>query len=269
MDKLDVIVLAGRSQQDDPLLEYVNSKNGGVNYQSKALIEIAGKPLITYVCDALHNSPSIGDIYIAGLTQDDIKFDYEVKFLDLIKDLSTSDKIVYWIREILLKKEHVPNHALIISSDIPTITSNHVEWFIKEVIKITSDLHYGVVERQSMEAKFPNSNRTYAKLKDGDFCGIDIFAINPHTTLKYVDTFRELSKKRKSFLKQAFFVAPFKFLKVVLRRATLKELAEIGEKSLKMSVNVLVVPFPELAMDIDKPFQYEIVKEYMEGRREE
>jgi len=265
--KFDIIILAGKSKMDDPLLDYIYEKYNK-KYESKVLIEQNGVPFLRLICDALHESPSIGDIYIAGLTESDIELPYPVHFLDLGKETSTVDKIEYWINNFLLKKNPVPTLALIMSGDIPAVKTEYIEDFISKIKDKKCDFHYGVVEQTDMERVFPGSNRSYAKLKDGNFCGSDIFGINPQTTLKYSDTFRELTSKRKSFLKQAFFVAPLKFVKIVLRRATLQEVVHIAEKALKMSVNIQRLSYPELAMDIDKPFQYEIVKKYLENEKQ-
>jgi hypothetical protein len=57
---MDVIVLAGGRSDNDPLAELAGEK-------PKSLIEIAGKPMVQWVLDALSGSPSIDTVALIGL----------------------------------------------------------------------------------------------------------------------------------------------------------------------------------------------------------
>ena len=55
------------------------------------------------------------------------------------------------------------------SADIPLITGGMVEWMISQVEREDRDIYYNVIARQVMETRFPDSKRTYLRLRDGEF----------------------------------------------------------------------------------------------------
>jgi len=179
--KMDAIVLCGKSSFDDPLLNYMKESTEQKDVNNKALIKIAGKEIIRHVCDTLHASNSVRDIYLAGLKQRDIQFDYAVHYLDVEENIPSISKVEYWIKNVLVKKEDWRKNkcVLIVNGDIPTVAPEHIDWVVEKFTEKDADFHYLVVEKKDIDRVFPNSGRTFAKLKNGAFCGGDVFGINP------------------------------------------------------------------------------------------
>src|SRR6516165_1819754 len=58
---MDVILTAGGiPKPDDPLYAYTQG-------ESKAMVDVAGKPMIQWVLDALGNAKSLGNVIVTGL----------------------------------------------------------------------------------------------------------------------------------------------------------------------------------------------------------
>jgi len=149
---------------------------------------------------------------------------------------------------------------LLSTSDVPTITAPIVDAFIERCLQTEHDLYYGIVRRSVMEARFPESRRTYVHLRDGDVAGGDVILIRPDLALNSRDLVRDLSEARKSPLRQARMFGLWPLLKLIARRLSL---AEAERRACYMlGVNGRAVPFPyaEVAMDVDKPFQLEIAR---------
>lgn len=257
--KVDAIVFCGKSELDDPLLEFMRQKTGQENIDNKALIKIGEKEIIRYIVEALHESGVIKDIYLAGINDTDITFDFPVHYLELPPDYPLVDKVAYWIDNYLKPKGPLGDLVLLVNGDIPTLEAEHVKWFVEQASKNIADFHYPIVEKKYMEQKFPNSGRSFAKLKDGAYCGGDVFGIDPQTIDLHKEKIRALQKRRKSFIRQAFFVSPIKAIKIVFRLATVDEVCTLASKALKMKVDLIKAPYPEIAMDIDKPEQFALV----------
>ena len=263
MIKLDAVVLCGRAKIDDELLLYIREKTGQKEVDNKAMFEIAGKKIIHHICDTINEAENIGNIFIAGLSKDEIEFDYPVTYLEVPKESTAVDKVYIWIEEYLIKREKPSVPVLIVTGDIPTITIESINWVAEQVYESDAIFHLSVVGEEDMERVFPNSRRSFARFKDISVCAADVIGLEPVEMLKHADTMRKLIEKRKSFMRQVIFVAPFKVLKILFRRASLDDVVLIGEKALKMSVNLIQVPYPEIAMDVDKPHQFDIVEEYL------
>ena len=65
-------------------------------------------------------------------------------------------------------------YVLFVSSDIPGITAEMVDWLVDTCRQTDHDLYYNVVRREDMEKRFPGSKRTYTRLKDLQVCGGDM-----------------------------------------------------------------------------------------------
>ncbi|MHA1686288.1 MAG: cytidylyltransferase domain-containing protein [Candidatus Heimdallarchaeaceae archaeon] len=263
--QVDAIVFCGKSSFDDPLLEYMREKTQQHTVTNKSLIKIGDKELLRYIVEALHKSGSIRDIYLAGITKDQIEFDFPVTYLEISSEMPLVDKVDYWIKKYLEPKGPLSELVILVNGDIPAVTPESISWFIEECKKQKADFHYSVVEKEEMEKQFPNSGRTFARLKDGSFCGADIFGIDPTTIDLHKEKIRELQKRRKSFIRQAFFVSPIKAIRVILHKATLEEVGQLAGKALKMKVHLIKAPYAEIAMDIDKPQQFDQLQSYLQG----
>jgi hypothetical protein len=104
-------------------------------------------------------------------------------------------------------------------SDIPAITSEMVDWVVNSAMQTDHDLYYNVITRQVMEARYPNSRRSYVKLKDMEVCGGDMNVIRALTVTANDDLWRRIVAARKSALKQAALVG-FDTLILLLRTSS-------------------------------------------------
>ena len=252
------VVTAGWSpKEDDPLAEYTHDK-------PKALIPIAGKPMITYVVDALAGSRYIQNIIIVSLDPAaGVEFSAPVEYVPDAGDILNNVEA-----GLNHATAHYPNvdGVLISSSDVPTITPPIVDAFIEECFHTDHDLYYSIIERTVMEGRFPGSLRSYTHLREGDFAGGDLILIRPSMALDQRELWRDLSAARKSSLRQARLVGMGLFLKLLIHRLSLAD----AERRISQVLNVRgrAVPFPyaEVGMDVDKPFQLEIVRAELEAQ---
>src|SRR3972149_4319946 len=140
---MDAIVTAGGiPQPDDPLYAYSNG-------ESKALIDVAGKPMIQWVLDALGGARGVDNVIIIGLSpKSNITCKKPLHFISnqgrmLANIVAGVDKALELNRQT--------KYVLVVSSDIPGIKAGMVDWLIDTSMKTKDDLYYGVVSRPVME----------------------------------------------------------------------------------------------------------------------
>jgi CTP:molybdopterin cytidylyltransferase MocA len=253
---LTAVITAGWSPKgDDPLTEYV--KEG-----SKALIPIAGKPMIVHVVDALAESRYIKHVIIVALDPSlGVQFPVPVEYLPdhggLVANANAG---------IQYALEHHPNidAVLLCSSDVPTITPTIVDDFIEECLRTDHDVYYSIVERSVMEARFPKSHRTFVHLRDGDFAGGDLSIFRPGANFDHQDLMKKLATARKSILRQASMLGPVVFFRLLTRQLSLAEAEKRAQKIFEIHARAVPCPYAEVGMDVDKPFQLEIVRAELE-----
>ena len=166
---MDAIVIAGGiPKPEDPLYEYTKGEN-------KALLEIGGKPMIQWVLDALEGASKVKQYVIIGLPEGS-----SVNGKKIAAFIPNQDDLMENVRAGVLKVLEInpeAQHVLIVSSDIPTIKPEMIDWLVDKVNESDHDIYYNVITREVMEARFPNSNRSYVRLKGMEVCGGDMNAI--------------------------------------------------------------------------------------------
>jgi CTP:molybdopterin cytidylyltransferase MocA len=231
----------------------------------KAMLEICGKPMIQWVLDALSNSVSVDNIIIVGLPQEyHIHCSKELYFVPdqagLVENLSAGAKKVAQIN-------NKATRALFVSSDIPAVTGEMVDWIINAAGGETGDLFYNVISREVMETRFPHARRTYIKFKDIELCGGDLHVFSLRILLEDdKGIHKKLAEARKSPIKQAALIGFDTIFLYVIRQLTLKRAERNASKHLKVTGRAVICPYAEAGMDIDKPCHLEIITAELQKR---
>jgi GTP:adenosylcobinamide-phosphate guanylyltransferase len=252
-----VITAGGIPQPGEPLYEKTQGR-------CKALLEVAGKPMIQWVLDALDGAPSIKTIIVVGLPEDSA-----IASLKPIYFLPNQGEMLQNIRAGILKALELDpqaHHILTVSSDIPAITSEMVEWVVNAAMESDHDVYYNVITRQTMEGRYPGSRRSYIRLKDAEVCGGDMNVIRTLTITENDGLWGKIIAARKSALKQAALIGFDTLFLLLFHLITLKQAERLASRRLKLNGRVLVCPYAEIGMDIDKPHQFEIVQADLSSR---
>ena len=150
------------------------------------------------------------------------------------------------------------------SSDIPTVTDEMIAWRLEDAPAGEVHLDYVVVERATMEARFPGSKRSYIRLQDMEVCGGDLNVISVNLAER-TELWDRLIAARKSVRRQAALLGYDILLRVLTRQITLLQGEEKVSQRLGINGRVVVSPYAELAMDVDKPTQLAIVRQDLGG----
>jgi molybdopterin-guanine dinucleotide biosynthesis protein A len=253
---MDAIVTAGGiPQPGDPLYEYSNGA-------SKALIDVAGKPMVQWILDALGESKSIKNVIVVGLTaKSGVTCKKPMHFASnqgrMLANIVTG---VNKSLELNPKNEYV----FIVSSDIPAVKSDMVDWLAKTAMQTRDEIYYGVCPREVMEARYPTSKRTYTKLKDMQVCGADINIIHVNQVVQHLETWEELIGNRKSPLRQAAVIGWDTLFQLATRQFTLDGLVQRTCERVGIKGRAIIWDQAEPCMDVDKPHQLEIMRADLE-----
>ncbi len=250
---MDAIVTAGGVPlPGDPLYVYSNGN-------SKALIDISGKPMVQWVLDALGESKKVDNVIVIGLSpKSGLTCKKPLHYISnqgrMLANIVTG---VNKSLELNKKNEYV----LIVSSDIPAIKGDMVDWLINTSMETKDDLYYGVCPREVMETRYPTSKRTYTKLKEMELCGADINVIHVSMTTDHLDTWEQLIGNRKSPLRQAAVIGWDTLFQLATRQFTLQGLVERASQRIGIKGRAIVWDKAEPCMDVDKPHQLELMRE--------
>ncbi len=256
---MDAIVTAGGiPRPEDPLYTYSHG-------DSKALIDVAGKPMIQWVLDALGDAKHVDNVIVIGLSpKSGVTCKKPIYFLSNQGRMLAN--IVTGVNKSLeLDKKN--KYVLIVSSDIPTIKPEMVDWLVDTCMETKDDLYYGVCSRELMETRFPDSKRTYTHLKGMDVCGADMNISHVRMATEHLDMWEELIGNRKSPLKQASIIGYGTLFSLFLRQLTLEDAVARVSDRIGIRARAIVWPYAEPCMDVDKPHQLELLRADLEQQQ--
>jgi len=255
---MDAIVIAGGIPLPEDLL-YPYTEG-----HSKALLDIAGKPMVQWVLDALSNAKKVDNVIIIGITEKSgVQCSRPTYYLQneghmLANIVAGVDKSL----ELNPKTERV----LIVSSDIPALTAEMVDWLVSQIEETPADIYYGVIPREVVEKRYPDSHRTWTHLKGMDVCGADINAAHVRMTIEHMDMWETLIGNRKSPLKQAAAIGYDTLLLLLFRQLTLEDAVVRVCERIGIQGKAIVWPWAEAGMDVDKPHQLELMRKDLKRR---
>ncbi len=250
---MDAIVTAGGiPQPQDPLYSYSRGN-------SKALIDVAGKPMIQWVLDALSDAKNVDNVIVIGLSAKSGLICKKPIYYISNQGRMLANIVAGVDKTLELNKKN--QYVLVVSSDIPALKSEMVDWLIDTCMQTKDDIYYGVCPRNVMEARFSNSKRTYTHLKDMDVCGADMNLIHVRMATEHLDMWESIIGSRKSPLKQASIIGLGTLFALFTRRLTLEDAVKRVSDRIGIKGRAIVWQHAEPCMDVDKPHQLELLRE--------
>ena len=234
------------------------SFSGGL--KNKALLKIKDKIMIEYVVNALEQSSVVDKIAVVGPVEQlksylDEKVDYFIKGEDgLLKNA---------LKGLELFKEE--DRVLVFTSDIPMLTPEAIDHFIRECQKNKADLCYPIVRKEDNLAKFPDTKRTYARLREGTFTGGNIVYINPRKVNRCIDFAEQMITYRKKPWKMCRVLGWRLVFGLVIGVLTIPGLEKRVSRLLDIEVAAILSPYPEISNDVDREIDLVLARKHFEN----
>lgn len=249
-----VIILAGQRPGTDPVASAF-----GETY--KALVKVAGTPMLTRVASTLLQVPAIGRIVVLGQEPDALApilpRDNRIKVMKSGRGISDSVQAVAGTID-------APWPVLVTTADHPLLTVNMIEQFIGGATG--SDVAVGMVERQTMLARYPDNKRTWRRFRGGAYSGANLFALTSSRSRAALDLWAEAEgDRKKQFGLLVHFGLPLAF-RALTRTISLEDgLAKAGRR-LGLKAKPVILDEAEAAIDVDKPSDHALVEQILAGR---
>ena len=124
----------------------------------------------------------------------------------------------------------------------------------------------GLVERRALDARLPQTKRTWIKFRGGAYSGANLFAFGSRDAARAVALWRSVEQDRKKGWRMVAALGPALLLGSVLRLRTLDQtLTSIGRK-LGLTIRKVELANPLAAVDVDKSADHALVSAILEGR---
>ncbi|RKD30916.1 nucleotidyltransferase family protein [Thermohalobacter berrensis] len=227
--------------------------------KSKGIVDINGKPMVSYVIQALKDSGVVDRIVLVG--DKTVYSSLNSKIENVINDKgSMIDNVKAGVN--YFKDDP---YVLITTCDIPLLTGTAVREFVIESLKSEVDLCYPVIKKKVCKEKYPNAKRTYVKLKEGHFTGGNMMIINPLILDKCIEIAEEIIQFRKNPLKMSKVLGLGLLIKLITGRLSIGNVEKRVENILGLKPKAIITQYAEIGNDVDKPEDLEMAKKYLKS----
>lgn len=243
----DAIILAG-GENSKELSKYTP-------HCYEALIDIAGKPMVTFVAAALAASRQVDRIFVLGPVNELAECDFPPES----HICASGPTIIETIRLGMRSLGH-SRPVLVATADIPLLTAEAVNDFLVQCGRVDADLYYPIVPKEVNERSYPGNKRTYARLREGVYTGGNLFLVNPAIVEQCALVAEKFIAERKHPVVLCRMLGWSFVIRFLLGVLSLKDVEKRVSELLGVRGAVVKSPFPELGIDVDKPSDLELVR---------
>ncbi len=222
---------------------------------NRALIPIDGRPMLSYVVEALRAAAGVGQITVVGDLPD--SEDYA-----RIRDGGGFVENLFVGLEACRDSEY----ALVATADIPFISAEAVDDFTRNGMSLGADVVYPVVRVEECYRRFPGVKRTAVSLRDGKLTGGNMVLMRTAFMLAHRDRIAAAYAARKQPLRLALMLGLGTTARAAVALTVAPSLLSIAQleratgRMLGGTARAYISPYPEIATDIDRPSDLEAIR---------
>ncbi|UNK80466.1 nucleotidyltransferase family protein [Sphingopyxis granuli] len=252
---IPAILLAGSRPGPDPLLT-------GSGVSTKALLPIAGQPMLVHVVAALRASPLVGPITILAQASAELAAEPGLaRFADL--HFADSEQGISASLAAALPEGDAP--VLVTTADNVLLTPAMIAAFLTGAED--SDVAVAMVERRVLLARYPESKRTWLKFRGGWWSGANLFRLRGRRVLPLLDFWGRIERDRKKGLRIVAAFGPWLLIGALLRIFTIQQGVARAGRRFGLKAKVVPMAEGEACIDADKPADIELIERILAARR--
>ena len=254
MSGITALVLAGSRPEGDPF-------GASFGVPAKALIPVAGEPMLLRPVRALLESPGVDQVVVLtqqpGLLAEVLPEHPQLSvrpslgtIADTLSDVC-DDPATRW-------------PVLVTTADHALLTPAMVAEFVEK--GSGADLAVAFVESKRLLARFPDAQRTWLAFGGGRYSGANLFLLGTPNAKRAIAQWRSVESDRKRGLRVLAALGPTLFMGAVMKLRTLHQTAEGLSRKLKVIVRAVEMSDPLAAIDVDKASDHALVEAILQQR---
>ncbi|MEZ5829907.1 MAG: NTP transferase domain-containing protein [Dongiaceae bacterium] len=257
---MNALILAGSRGPDDPM-----AKAAGVSH--KALLPVAGVPMLLRVAEALHATAGIEHIYVCI---EDASVIFQVPGLEALHRAralealpaaeSPSASVAAALRRIDLAQP-----LLVTTGDHPLLTPAILRRFLDSA-PTNCDLAVALAPAEVVAAAYPGAIRTFYRLGRRRFSGCNLFLARSPNAVRVADFWRGLEVHRKRPLRLIWQIGPIALIKMLLGAMNAEQAFAYLSRKAGATIHHVELPIADAAVDVDKPADLELVERIFANR---
>jgi len=252
-ESVSAIVLAGGKNSPEML--------AATGVENRALVELApGRTMLNYIVDALSGAECVRSIHVVG----------DVPAMDCVSVVAPGQTMLDNILIGIDATRPAPGERiLVVTSDIPFLTSEAVDDFLRKALSVPADFSYPIVPMDAYNREFAGMKRTTLKLRDGHFTGGNLVMLSPGTLTNNRELIMQTYAARKDVLALGRMLGWSLLFRVVVSQLAFPNLLSIAQLELGIArllgpgsvVKAVITQHASIGTDVDKPDDVVFAKE--------
>jgi GTP:adenosylcobinamide-phosphate guanylyltransferase len=247
------IVLAGSRPGRDAFAETFGT-------DLKALIPVAGEPMVRRPVGALLESRNIGKVLVMSQSPGRIA---AVLPEDPRVECRQSKGTIAETMLGLLKDHETSWPLLVTTADHALLDSATVDEFCAATDD--SDISIGVVEASNLLRRLPETRRTWLKFRGGAYTGANLFALRSPNVRPAIELWRSVEQDRKKAWRILSLLGPAVLIAVALRLVSLDKVMARLSARLGLKIAAVRLSNPLAGLDVDKAEDHELAEAILRG----
>jgi GTP:adenosylcobinamide-phosphate guanylyltransferase len=252
--KYTAVVLAGSRPARDAFAEQFGT-------DLKALIPVAGEPMVARPVRALVASANVGKVLVLSQAPDRIRA--VLPDDPRIECMGSQGTIAETILG-LLDDPATAWPLLVTTADHALLDTAIVDEFC--AVADGAGIAIGVVERTNLLRRLPDSQRTWLKFRGGSYTGANLFALRSPEVRRAIELWRSVEQDRKKAWRILSILGPAVLITVALRLVSLDEVLSRLSVRLGLRVKAVELSNPLAGVDVDKPEDRALAEAIIAGR---
>ena len=258
---IPALVLAGRRRSADPVALAAGASH-------KALVPVAGVPMLVRVIQSLRAARSIGRITVS------IDDPTRLAALPSLAALRADGALVVHqsldspsasVRDALQTAGSDPP-VLVTTADHPLLTAEMGDHFVAAARGLEADVVAAVVTEDVLRRHHPESPRTIVPLRGEGVTGANLFLLRTAEAERVVAFWARTEGVRKRPWRLVSLFGPIALARFALRTLDLDAAARVASRRIGARVAVVRLPFAEAAIDVDRPADLALATRILSAR---
>lgn len=252
------LVLAGQRPGVDPVAAHFG-------LEAKALIPVAGQPMLSRVLRALAEAPAIARIVVLAQNAEALLADpalewaaADARIVTRVSGTTISGSVLDALRDPAIG---LP--VLVTTADNVMLTPATIAEFIAGAA--AADVSVAMVDRTRLEAAVGPNRRTWLTFRDGSFTGANLFALTAPTAENALRFWEGVEQDRKSVLRLAAHFGPVLMIKLLLRWMRVTDALAAAGSKLGASAAPVLLSDGRMGVDVDKVEDHVLAERLLAG----
>ncbi len=255
MTRFRALVLAGhRGGGSDPLARARGAEH-------RALLDVCGVPMLVRVVRTLRRARAVERIWVSIGEPEALEAQPELAALRAAGELEVHASLSSPSRSALdlLDRLGPGGPVLVTTADHPLLTPAIVDCFTDAAAGSDADVLVGAVSGALVRARYPETARTWLRLRGGDWSGANLYALRTPAARRAVEFWVRAEQLRKRPWRLAGVFGPVTLALFALRRLDLDSGLARVSAAMGVRVRAVPLPFPEAAIDVDRQADLDLV----------